>query len=85
MMASIIHGRLRLPAHIRLSVAALVGMVGLVWLLFFALSPGLRPTASSHRRLRPRRRCERWRQCSGRPLPLACPPGRDRARTAASW
>ncbi len=45
MMASIINGRLRLPAHIRLSVAALVGMVGLVWLLFFALSPGLRPTA----------------------------------------
>jgi serine protease AprX len=45
MMASIIHGRLRLPAHIRLSVAALVGMVGLVWLLFFGLTPGLHPTA----------------------------------------
>jgi serine protease AprX len=45
MMASIIHGRLRLPAHIRLSVAILVGMVGLVWLLFFGLSPRLHPTA----------------------------------------
>ncbi len=45
MMASIIHGRLRLPAHIRLSVLALVGMVGLVWLLFFGLSPRLHPTA----------------------------------------
>jgi serine protease AprX len=45
MMASIIHGRLRLPAHIRLSVAVLVGMVGLVWLLFFGLSPRLHPTA----------------------------------------
>ncbi|HEX3975679.1 MAG TPA: S8 family peptidase [Solirubrobacteraceae bacterium] len=44
-MASIIHGRLRLPAHIRLSVAALVGMIGLVWLLFFGLSPRLHPTA----------------------------------------
>ncbi len=45
MMASIIHGRLRLPAHIRLSVAVLVGMVGLVWLLFFGLAPRLHPTA----------------------------------------
>ena len=45
MMASIIHGRLRLPAHIRLSVLALVGMVGLVWLLFFGLAPRLHPTA----------------------------------------
>ncbi len=45
MMASIIHGRLRLPAHIRLSVVALVGMVGLVWLLFFGLSPRLHPAA----------------------------------------
>ncbi len=44
-MASIIHGRLRLPAHIRLSVVALVGMVGLVWLLFFAIGPRLHPTA----------------------------------------
>ena len=41
MMASIIHGRLRLPAHIRISVLALVGMVGLVWLLFFGLAPRL--------------------------------------------
>jgi serine protease AprX len=46
MMASIIHGRLRLPAHIRLSVIALVGMVGLVWLLFFGLAPRLHPTAA---------------------------------------
>jgi serine protease AprX len=46
MMASIIHGRLRLPAHIRLSVVVLVGMVGLVWVLFFGLSPRLRPTAA---------------------------------------
>jgi serine protease AprX len=45
MMASIIHGRLRLPAHIRPSVVALVAMVGLVWLLFFGLSPRLHPTA----------------------------------------
>jgi serine protease AprX len=45
MMTSIIHGRPRLPAHIRLSVVALVGMVGLVWLLFFGLTPRLRPTA----------------------------------------
>ena len=45
MMASIIHGRLRLPAHIRVSVVALVGMVGLVWLLFFAIGPRLHPTA----------------------------------------
>ena len=45
MMASIIHGRLRLPAHIRLSVVAPLGMVGLVWLLFFGLSPRLHPTA----------------------------------------
>jgi serine protease AprX len=45
MMASIIHGRLRLPAHIRVSVLALVGTVGLVWLLFFGLSPRLHPTA----------------------------------------
>jgi serine protease AprX len=45
MMASIIHGRLRLTAHIRLSVVALVGMVGLVWLLFFGLAPRLHPTA----------------------------------------
>jgi len=45
MMTSIIHGRPRLPAHIRLFVVALVGMVGLVWLLFFGLTPGLRPTA----------------------------------------
>lgn len=45
MMASIINGRLRLPAHIRLSVVTLVGMVGLVWLLFFAIGPHLRPTA----------------------------------------
>ncbi|HTU96671.1 MAG TPA: S8 family peptidase [Solirubrobacteraceae bacterium] len=44
-MASIIHGRLRLPAHIRLSVVALVGMVGLVWLLFFGMAPRLHPTA----------------------------------------
>jgi serine protease AprX len=47
MMTSIIHGRLRLPAHIRLSVVALVGMVGLVWLLFFGLTPHLRPPALS--------------------------------------
>jgi len=45
MMASIIHGRLRLPAHIRLSVVALVAMVGLVWLLFFGVAPRLHPTA----------------------------------------
>jgi serine protease AprX len=45
MMASIIHGRLRLPAHLRVSVLAVVGMVGLVWLLFFGLSPRLHPTA----------------------------------------
>jgi serine protease AprX len=45
MMASIIHGRLRLPARIRLSVVALAGTVGLVWLLFFAIGPRLRPTA----------------------------------------
>jgi serine protease AprX len=44
-MTSIIHGRLRLPAHIRLSVVALVGMIGLVWLLFFGLTPRLHPTA----------------------------------------
>jgi serine protease AprX len=47
MMTSIIHGRLRLPAHIRLSVVALVGTVGLVWLLFFGLTPRLHPTALS--------------------------------------
>ncbi|MGH2892459.1 MAG: S8 family peptidase, partial [Solirubrobacteraceae bacterium] len=40
-MASIIHGRLRLPAHIRLSVLTAVGMVALVWLLFFAIGPRL--------------------------------------------
>jgi serine protease AprX len=45
MMASIIHGRLRLPAHIRLSVVALVAMVGLVWLLFFGIAPRLHHTA----------------------------------------
>ncbi|HEX3690977.1 MAG TPA: S8 family peptidase [Solirubrobacteraceae bacterium] len=45
-MASIVHGRLRLPAHIRLSVLTLVGMVGLVWLLFFGLSPRLHPSAA---------------------------------------
>ena len=44
-MTSIIHGRLRLPAHIRLSVVALIGMIGLVWLLFFGLTPRLHPTA----------------------------------------
>ena len=31
MMASILQGRLRLPAHVRMSVIALVAMVGLVW------------------------------------------------------
>ena len=45
MMASTIQGRLRLPAHIRLSVIALVGMVGLVWLLFFGMGPRLHRTA----------------------------------------
>ena len=44
-MASTIQGRLRLPAHIRLSVIALVGMVGLVWLLFFGMGPRLHRTA----------------------------------------
>jgi serine protease AprX len=46
MMASIINGRLRLPARIRLSVVALVGTVGLVWLLFFAIGPRLHPAAA---------------------------------------
>ena len=46
MMASIVQGRLRLSAHVRLSVIALVGTVGLVWLLFFGLSPHLQRTAA---------------------------------------
>ena len=46
-MASTIQGRLRLPAHIRLSVIALVGMVALVCLLFFAMGPRLHRTADS--------------------------------------
>ena len=45
MMASTIQGRLRLPAHIRLSVIVLAGMVGLVWLLFFGMGPRLHRTA----------------------------------------
>jgi serine protease AprX len=45
-MTSIIHGRLRLPAHIRTTALALVGMVGLVWLLFFGLSPRLHHAAA---------------------------------------
>jgi serine protease AprX len=45
MMASIVQGRLRLSAHVRLSAIALVATVGLVWLLFFGLSPHLQRTA----------------------------------------
>src|SRR5205807_2201501 len=45
MMASIIRGRSRLSAHVRLSVIFLVGTVGLVWLLFFGMSPHLQRTA----------------------------------------
>jgi serine protease AprX len=47
MMASILQGRLRLPAHVRVSVIALVAMVGLVWLLFFGMGPHLQRTAES--------------------------------------
>jgi serine protease AprX len=45
MMASILQGRVRLPAHVRMSAIALAGMVGLVWLLFFGMSPHLQRTA----------------------------------------
>ncbi|MFL5862694.1 MAG: S8 family peptidase [Solirubrobacteraceae bacterium] len=46
-MASIAQARTRLPAHIRLSAIVLVGMVGLVWLLFFGMSPKLHSPAAS--------------------------------------
>lgn len=46
MMVSIVHGRVRLPAHIRMSLIALVGMVALVWLLFFGLAPRLHRAAA---------------------------------------
>jgi serine protease AprX len=44
-MVSIVQGRLRLPAHVRLSLIALVAMVGLVWLLFLGIGPRLQHTA----------------------------------------
>jgi len=47
MMASILQGRLRLPVHVRMSVIALVAMVGLVWLLFLGMGPHLQRTAES--------------------------------------
>jgi serine protease AprX len=45
-MASTLQGRLRLPAHIRMSVIALAGMFGLMWLLFFGMGPRLHRTAA---------------------------------------
>ena len=82
MMASIIHGRLRLPAHIRLSVVALVGMVGLVWLLFFALGPRLHPTAVRTGGLAPAAGASGAANAPGRPLPHARAPGRDQPAPA---
>ncbi|MGZ6716811.1 MAG: hypothetical protein ACXVE2_01935, partial [Solirubrobacteraceae bacterium] len=46
MMASIVQGRLRLPAHVRMTVIVLVAMVGLVWLLFFGMGPHLQRAAT---------------------------------------
>ena len=66
MMASIIHGRLRLPAHIRLSVAALVGMVGLV--VAAVLRPVPRP--APHRTCAPA-------ASPPPPVPAVPPPPRD--------
>ncbi|MGZ4175048.1 MAG: S8 family peptidase [Solirubrobacteraceae bacterium] len=45
-MASIVQGRLRLPAHVRMTVIVLVAMVGLVWLLFFGMGPHLQRAAT---------------------------------------
>ena len=45
-MTSTVGARLRLPAHIRMSVIALVGTVGLVWLLFFGMGPRVHGTAA---------------------------------------
>ncbi len=77
MMASIIHGRLRLPAHIRVSVVALVAMVGLVWLLFFGVAPRLHPTAVRTGGFAPAAGAGGGASCPGGPLSFARAPGGD--------